>query len=206
MDIKTLTIDVAQALRDPDFHQVNPRQLIGFINQAARDAGNEDWYVNTPEDESIVLATGNYSYTIPTPFVSITEVWLPVLPAGTVYTDRLDDFKWHLVLVGASVPRLRFDQRLINIDAFNTKSPRLVGQKRPSVYTVVTETVDIGLESFLHNRSVYYGASFMARKNPALAPIYDTLGKESFGASEVLLQHQKKRFGEFPLGRVVLGR
>jgi len=203
MDVKQLTIDIAQALRDPDMHQVNSKQLLGFINSAVRDAGNEDWFVDAAEDESVALLTSTYDYTIPTSFVSITEVWLTT---GTTYTDRLDDYKWHLVLVGASVPKLRFDRRLISIDVYNGKNARLVGQKRPAVYTALTETVDIGLESFLHSRAVYYGASFMSRKNPALAPTYTELGKESFGASEVMLQHQKKRFGEFPLGRVVPGR
>lgn len=202
MTVNELREALAQSLGDPTMEMANEEQLLMFINQAARDAGNEDWVLPIEEDESLVLATATYDYAVPAGFKFIHEIRLEG-STSDLYDSRIADYKWRLVLDSSS-PKIRFESRLFTIT--DGRQIKLVGQKRPTTYTSGSTTVDTGLESFLHERATWYGARYLATRKPEMASSYNATAQQARAASDLLSQKQREHMGRHRYARAVPGR
>lgn len=203
MDVSTLKKEVASHISDPAMRQVTGRQILSFLNSAARDAASRGIYIPLEEDESLELASNDYDYTVPSGFITIAEVWLENTTQAGLFDRLVPRYMWRLGL-DAGVPVLRFNSDVFDIEA--GKNLKLVGQKRPSTYTDDADTLDPGLESFLRERTISYSARYLARGGSNYSRQYATLAQESYATSELFLSSSPQEFRMRPDSRKVLGR
>src|SRR5574341_14061 len=189
MTVLTLKQEIASRLHDPASQIVTDQQLLTFINAAARDADVADWLVELEEDESLTLATATYNYNVPANFAIITEIKQEGATSD-LYDVLVLPHKWALALNGG-VPIIRFNSTFFTIT--NGKKLKLIGFKKPVTYTEDTDTVDVGIESFLRERATSYGAADLGRSTSGWARSYEQLFQDSFAVSESLLAAQKER-------------
>lgn len=183
MDVASLKKSIASHLHDPATRAVSDAQLLDFINDAARDAGNAGWLIDL--DRSVIISSQNTDqFTVPANFVYILNIYNNSSPGAT----RLEQFYWKLVLTGGT-PKIYLDTRLTS----QTNSITIEGYKRPSTYTSDTDTIDVGIESFLRERALAYAARYMARSGSQIAAQYEQLFQDAFAVSDQILQQQLSR-------------
>jgi hypothetical protein len=204
LTIDELRDEIANHLQDPASRLVNRAQLLEFINSAAWDAANEGWVVDLEEDESLSLTTGTYAYTVPASFVFIHEVIIADAAGDYPLSQLVPWSQWQIVMNGDTV------QLLFSKDRFtitNGRAVKLRGQARPtSEYTSGTASVDAGMESFIRERAVMYGARNLSRHSGAHAQQYAQLAQETLQTSELMLQQQAELFRPKEYSRVVPSR
>ncbi len=103
-----------------------------------------------------------------------------------------------------SRPMIVFNARLFT---FTAGTPlQFVGQKRPTIYTEITETVDGHMESFLLERALYRGASFMAVGGGEGARALLDRSRDALALSEQFLGRAPAEFRVRPHSRRIPGR
>lgn len=160
MDIDELRSELSLNLSDPGKDQVNDTALLRFINQAARDARVAGWLLPLNEDESLTLTTGTYEYNVPASFSHIVELRHETTAATDLFDYLVLPHEWELAYDGA-VPIIRYLPAFLapvtGIDV------QVIGFQRPTqTYASGSTTVDLGMESFLRERSLSYALSYAA--------------------------------------------
>lgn len=152
MIVNQMRESLAQSLRDVGMEFANERQLLIFINDAARDAISAGVYLPLKEDTSIQL-NDETDYLVPAGFCTLHAI--------RIGFRRLPYYWWRLLEdEDYGDPIIRFDARFFDTE---TETITLEGQRRPHTYATKDDVLDFGLESFLHERATVYGARFMAR-------------------------------------------
>lgn len=205
MTVAELLQEVALRLGDPKAEKVTFDRLIVFLNAAARDAANEGWYLHEEEDESITLQSNTWDYAVPSGFAYISEIWVENATTSGLFDYFVPYHHWTVVLDGG-VPKIRFNSRLFSIA--DGKRIKVVGQKRPTTsYTIsTTQNIDVGMESFLRERTTAYAASFLASAGPEFDQNMFQLSRDAWVISEQLLASHPQQFRLRPNARYVPGR
>lgn len=203
MDIETLKKEVATHLSDPAMKLVSGGQLLLFINSAARDAGNEGWLVDMEESETTQLVAEQWDYEVPASFIYIDELWLENPTTSSLFDRFLPYHHWSLAYDGGKAV-IRFDSQSFTIEP--DKYVKVKGQKRPSTYAADTDTVDPGMESFLRERAVSYGARYLSVSGSGFSRQYAGLSDRCYATSERLLSSHPQKFRQRPNARSVPGR
>jgi len=204
MNVTELLGQIAEMIHDPAMERVDADRLISFLNSASRDAANEGWYVHRVED-TVTLDSTEYDYVVPDGFVYINELWLEN-PASSDVFDRFVMFHMWDIYPSATGPVIRFNPSYFVLEA--GVAVRVVGQGRPSIYSVVDGGVDLDLnmESFLRERSISYAARFLAGAGNDMDKMYDRLSDKAYAISENLLRSHPQTMRLKPNARVVPGR
>ncbi len=84
-----------------------------------------------------------------------------------------------------------------------TGGATVTGWKRPTVYTVVGDTVDAGLESFLRDRAAAYALGFMAAGGSELDRGRLQARELKMRDSEALLARRPQQYEVSPIARYV---
>lgn len=158
MLVSELWADIALRIHDVGNAEVSTSQLTSFINMAARDARNLGWLLDLEEDESLLETATTFSFAVPANFAYIQTLLRENISTGT-FDYEIARGEWRLGLDG-SVPTLfLFEPWYIPAVGSNIK---IIGQKRPSLYSAGGDTVDAFLEPYLREKATYYSGMFVA--------------------------------------------
>jgi len=156
------------------------------------------------EDESLVEVAGTYKFAVPAGFAYISRIIRKNRSSGTY--DGYNTFSPEMYRLGtdAAVPTLFFDEARYSPDPGNTL--KLVGQKRPTLYTAGTDTVDTGLENLLTERTLYYAFMFLAAGRSEYAVWRQQEAMLARAESELALGRSPQQFRMKPNSKYVPGR
>ena len=134
--------------------------------------------------------------------------------ADVTYDTEIPQAYWELKLdtggsggqgaTSGSRPIVVFNARLFT---FTAGTPlQFVGQKRPTIYTLITETVDDQMESFLLEKALYHGSRYAAVGGGEAARALLSAGRDALALSEQFLGRHPAEFRVRPHSRRVPGR
>ncbi len=201
LTVDELRDEMAHHLQDPAHLLINRQQLLEFINSAAWDAATNDWLLPL-DSEALETAASTYEYAVPTGFLYIHEIWLESAVADQ-YDQRIIRNQWRLLLVG-STATLVFDSDLWTITA--SRNLKLVGHQRPTTEYTTSSNIDTGLESFIRERAISYGARNLARTSSQNAQQYAQLAQQAWEMSNELLEKRPEQYQLHFRSRLVPGR
>lgn len=203
MDVLTLQTDCALMLHDAGLAEITSAQWVSFIRSASLDARNEGWYIYMEDDESLAVAMNTYEYNVPSTFCSVDKLLIEETISGIpVYVTE--------------IPRPHYELRLnggVPVFTFNTitqlvygKHIKVVGQKRPTIYSSTADAVDAGMESFLRERALYFGFRYTGAGMSELAAWRRQMAVQAWQTSEAFLHRHPASFRQSPSGQIVPGR
>lgn len=203
LDVATLRDDCAIMVHDPSYAEITKAIWLVFLRSASLDARNMGWLVPHEDDESILIAASTYEYTVPQEFAYIDSLLIEETVNGSAqYIERVPENYWEIRLNGG-VPVLNF----ATISHLSVgKHIKVVGQKRPTVYTSADEPIDPGMESFLRERALYFAFRYVGAGSSELAGWRRTMSSQSFQTSEAILRRHPQEFRMNPNAVVVPGR
>lgn len=203
MDINTLRNDCAIMIHDPSFNEISEAQWLAFFRSAAQDARSAGWLLAWEDDETITITDTDYEYTVPQPFAYIEKLILgEVLNGTTVYLEEIPRPHYEIRLNG-SVPVLSFNT-ITQLVVGNTL--KVVGQKRPTLYTDAAQEVDGGMESFIRERALYFAFRFTGAGSSELATFRRNMATQCWQSSEMYLHRHPQEFRQRPSAMEVPGR
>lgn len=204
IDLKTLRDDCALMVHDPEYNEITALQWMVFLRSASMDARNKGWLIDAEDDESLTAnPTSTYEYTVPNGFAYVDRLALGETASGTtIYTEDIPRNHWEIRLNG-SVPVFVF----ATTTSLSPSSPiKVIGQKRPTMYTSPDEPVDGGMESFLRERALYYAFRYIGAGSSELAGWRRQMSGMSKDESDRMLTRHPQEFRMHPDARVVPGR
>ena len=158
--------EIFEHIRPPDEIDVSIPRMLTYVNSAARDARNSGWLVHLEDDESLTFAQDTWEYAVPATFAYVKELRVENdTTSPSTWDEIIPDAYWAPPRIDAAVPKFFFIRPFMVPVGLKMK---VVGQKRPTVYSLVTETVDTGMESFLRERAITYALSFIHSSMPEL--------------------------------------
>lgn len=198
-----LVDSIKSHLREPDEFEVSIAQLQTFINDAAYDARNSGWLLQMEDDESLTFLSNTFEYNVPASFAYIREL--------RVEDDSTTPSTWHEIIpdhfwamrIDAAVPKFFFHPAWsLPVD----KQLKVIGQKRPTIYTALANTIDPGMESFIRARALAYALGFTATSRPDLDVQRLNMWVNHRRDSELMLGRHPQEFRAKPSSRLVPGR
>ena len=181
--------EISNHLQDPAHLQLNTQQLLEMINSSAWDAANMDWLL-PKSDESLETASSTFEYAIPSGFEYIHDIWLESSTSNQ-FDERILRNQWKIGLVSTTAT-LIFDSVLFTIVV--TRNLKLDGHARPTTEYAADANIDVGLEAFIRERSIMYGARNLARRGGQSSLQSSELAKETFQTSEAMLQNRPEQY------------
>lgn len=154
--VSDVSAEIALRIHDVSNAEISAPQLITFINMAVKDARNAGWLIDLEEDESLTEAATTFSFAVPANFAYISRILRENTALGTYDTD-IDRASWRLGLNGG-VATLFFTE--FRYDPLGGAHLKLIGQKRPTLYTAVGDTVDAFLDDYIREKATYYAGIF----------------------------------------------
>lgn len=202
--VTQLQADIALRLHDASNEELSTANLLLFINQAVRWLKNSGVLITLEENESLTEAANTYTFTVPATFAYIQRLIRENTATGTY--DGYNAFPmefWRLGLDGGN-PTIFFDEaRYVPSAGANIK---IIGQRRPTIYTAGSDTVDEGLENILLERSLYYAFMFLAAGRSEYAGWRQQEAILARAESEQALARAPQQFRMKPQSRYVPGR
>ena len=199
-DVQDLADSIFARLR-PDSQinvQISLPQILTFINDAALDLRNSGWLIILNDDESLEFAVNDYDYDIPADFAFIHEIRVEDDTLTPSTWDEIVEFHlWRVTEDVAGTPELIFHTGFPIPDG---KAIKVMGQKRPSLYTAITDTIDAGMESFIRESALASALSYMASARPDVEFERGrfALSQEARRRADRFLALQPMRFRPFP--------
>lgn len=195
MLLRELIDEIMEHLQLPDEIGLGIPSMMTYVNSAARDARNSGWLVHLEDDESITFAQDTWEYAVPASFAYVRDLrvendttspstWDEIIPEGYWAPPRID----------AGVPKFFLIRPFMIPVGLKMK---VVGQKRPSLYSALTDTIDSGMESFLRERAIVYSMSFLRASAKSIWTETDSgVDSERFA-----MWDRRRRDSELMLGR-----
>ncbi len=197
-------IDSVKArMREDDRIEVTFAQMISFINDAAQDLVASGWVIQDLDEAGLFVA-GTYEYVVPSGIAFIHEIRIENTVTSPSTWDEI--IPLHFWRIG------EYDSPMINFHkAFpipDAKLMRVLGQKRPSLYTATADTIDSGMEPYIRESALASALSFQSAAIPELEQSRSrfALAGEARLRAEQFLSRSPQRFRQFPNARYVPGR
>jgi len=189
LTVVELQDELANHLQDPSRFLLANSQHLEFINSAAWDAANNDWLL-PKNDNSLETAASTYEYSVPSGFEYVHDVWME---SGTAdqYDERILRNQWKIGLVDA-VAKVIFDSVLWTVTA--TRNLRLNGHARPTTEYTDSSSIDVGLEAFIRERAIMYGARNLSSHGGQHAQQYSGMADRAMQTSEAMLQNRPEQY------------
>lgn len=178
--------------------QISIPQLLTFINDAALDLRNSGWLIILADDESLEFAVNDYDYNVPASFTFIHEIRVEdTTVSPSTYDEIVERHFWRIAEDVAGTPELIFHT---GFPIPTGKKMKVMGQKRPSLYTAITDTIDAGMESFIRESALASALSYMASARPDVEFERGrfALAQEARLRANRFLALQPMRFRQFP--------
>lgn len=203
MLVSDLYAECALHTHDVAYAELSTSNWISFIASAARDMRSSGWLIRLEDDESLSATSNQYEYDVPASFAYIETLYLEESINGTsVYTHQMPRAHWEIRLNGGA-PTIYF---LSLNELVPDKHIKIIGQKRPTIYTSGSETIDPGAESFLRERALYFGFRFLGAGLSELARWRQAMSSQCFVTSETMLRRHPQEFRALPSAVEIPGR
>ena len=189
LTILELQDELANHLQDPSRFLLANSQHLEFINSAAWDAANNDWLL-PKYDDSLETASSTYEYTIPSGFEYIHDIWIESSTSDQ-YDERILRNQWKIGLVDTTASII-FDSVLWTVVA--TRNLRVLGHKRPNTEYTDSDSIDVGLESFLRERAIMYASRNLSAHGGQHAQQYAAMGDRAMQISDIMLENRPEQY------------
>ena len=207
MIVQDLIDDAAIHAHDPDYGEIERTTWLAFVRSASRHARSSGWLIDLEDDETLEVAEDTWEYTVPQGFAYVSALYLEETINGTsVYVNEIPQAHWapdRKIRVNGSVPVFSFGTRSSLSVGDNIK---VVGQKRPTVYTDLNQDIDPGMEGFLLERTLYYAFRYLGAGMSDLSRWRQQMSIQAFQSSEMLLARHPQEFRVQPSSISVPGR
>ncbi len=182
--VQDITNSIALHIRDVGHSEITEAQLLSLVNDAASDADEQGWVLPIEDDESLTFSANTFEYAVPNSFSYISEIRVEdETTSPSSWDTEIKEHMWDLRIDGG-VPMIYFSRRLsIPVD----KDIKVIGQKRPTIYSAVGDTLDIGMRSFLRERAASFALSFMSAGTGELDRNRAAMSEVKFRNSQMLL-------------------
>lgn len=207
MIIDDLISECALHVHDEGLIEIRRSTWLAFCTTASRHARSSGWLLPMEDDESLVIAENTYDYDIPTGFCYISDLWREDDFGGvSVYNIYIPQDWWApggMIRINNGKPVLNFHN---GYTLETGKHIKIVGQRRPTVYTDVSQTIDPGMEGFMIERVLYYAFRFLGTGQSEFSRWRQQMSVQSFQSSEQLLARHPAEFRVNPSAISVPGR
>ncbi len=196
-------IDSIQAgIRGPDEIEVSIAQVQTFINDAAQEARSSGWLLPLEDDESLTFASNTYEYNVPSTFAYVYMLRIEDdTTSPSTWNQIIEHHLWD-IRIDDSVPKFFFHRAMV------LPVPQLlkvVGQKRPTIYSALASTIDPGMEAFLLRRATAAALGFISATGE-LDPQRFQMWSQHRRDAELLLARHPMEYRVKPSSKYVLGR
>lgn len=200
-------IDLAQScalhVRDEGFNELSKSNWTRFIGDAGIDARDSGWFLPMSDDTSITVTAQTYNYAVPAGFAYVDAILLGETINDTdIFLREVPANHWDIRLRDG-VPN--FELNTVT-EMITGKPLKVIGQKRPGIYTTQADTLDSGMESFLRERALYFGFRFLGAGVSELSRWRQIMAQQAWATSEAFLKRHPQEFRMRPNAREVLGR
>lgn len=203
MLVSELITECTEHIGDPEKGEIGDSTWLTFVKTAARLVRSSGWLLPLEDDTSIICTATDYEYLVPDDFAYVTDLFIEeTINGNAVYRTR--------------IPRNHYEIRngyFGPVFSFNTqdflavgKHIKVTGQKRPTVYTLSTETLDAGMEGYFLERVLFYGYRRAAVGRSELAQWRQSMAQASWQSSEMLLKRHPQEFRCDPDAIYIPGR
>ncbi len=177
-----------------------------FINRSAEDARGSGWLVHLEDNEATEFADNTWEYAVPATFAYVNSLRVEDDTFTPSMWDQHIPHAFWEIRINASSPTFYINTRWALPQSGTLM--KVIGQQRPSLYTAITETVDLGMEAFLSQRATAYALFYMSAGNPSLDIDRSRLelARTSLALSERLLSNHPQEFRVKPNSKLVPGR
>lgn len=207
MIVDEMISECALHVHDPNLNEIGRTTWLAFITSASRYVRSSGWLVPVEDDESLTITVNVYDYDIPRPFAYISDIWREDRVAGvSVFNIYMPQDWWApggQIRMNGGRPVLNFHNQSYLESGFKLK---IVGQRRPTVYSDVTQSIDPGMEGMIQERTLYYAFRYLGAGMSELARWRQQMSVQSFQSSEQLLARHPQEFRVNPSSLVVPGR
>ncbi len=202
MQVSDLVTECSLHVHDISNDELSKTQWLTFIRSAAQDLRDSGWLRRQDDDTSLVVLANTYTYAVPSGFAYVQELRAEeVQSAISVFVREVPRNHWDIHLEGG-IPVLFF----FSIGALeNGRHLMVVGQKRPTIYATLDDTVDPGMSAFLRERACAYAFQFLGGGVSEYARWRQVLANQKWQASEALLRRHPQEFRVRPASVVVPG-
>lgn len=201
MQVRDLVEECALHVHDEDFIELRREHWLRFVASASRDIRNAGHLLPAEDDESITIVNNQWEYPIPAGFAYIYDLYIPQSvnginvydPIPRTWTVRLNDGK----------PMIIFSDR-----SFMTPNRplKVVGQRRPTIYSDENETIDPGMESYLRERVLYFAFRYLGVGLSDLSRWRQQMAIQAHQSSEQMMGYHPQEFRVLPSSIAVPGR
>lgn len=199
--LQNLIEDAAMHCHDPQFTELTRAEWLVFARSASQAAQSSGWLLYSEDDESLTAAANTYEYSVPSGFAYIYNLEIESSSSG-VYIDSVPRSHWEIRINGA-VPVFKFDTISLLTDGRKIK---VTGQKRPTIYSDLSNTVDNQMEGYVMERMLFYGFRYLANGQSDLARWRQQMSQQSWQISEAMLRAHPQEFRVMPSAVYVKGR
>lgn len=199
--LQSLIEDGGMHVHDPQFTELTRAEWLVFARSASQAAQSSGWLLYLQDDESISLVSNTYEYAVPANFAYIYNLEVESSTTG-VYIDSVPRSHWE-IRIDSGVPNFKFETITL---LTNGRHLRITGQKRPTIYSGLSDTVDNQMEGYVMERMLFYAFRYLANGQSDLARWRQQMSQQSWQISEAMLRAHPQEFRVMPSGILVKGR
>ena len=191
----TLKTGVALRCHDSAKTELSDTDYGVLVNQAVDDLAAAGIVLPLAEDESLTLATDDWQYDVPASFAYIKEIRQENAFSGGKYPNSLAPSLWRLTIDTSTTPVIQFDENEFTIT--NGAKLKIIGQKRVAQLTG-TDTVPVGVESFIRERAIAYAADILAGGGSELSAWRRALSEQCYMRSLDIIRRLPREYRPLP--------
>ena len=200
--VLSLIDSIQVAIRGPDEIEISIGQVQTFINDAAQEARSSGWLLPLEDDESITFAANTYEYNVPASFAYVYMLRVEDdTTTPSTWNEIIEHHLWDIRIDGG-VPKY-FIHRGVGLPV--PQKLKTVGQKRPTIYSALADTIDPGMEAFLLRRATAAALGFVSATGD-LDPQRFSMWQQHRRDAELLLGRHPMEYRVRPSSKYVLGR
>lgn len=203
MLVSDLYTECALHVHDISFGELSTANWIALIASGARDMRSSGWLIRHEDDESLEVVSNTYEFAVPANFAYVEKIVAEETINGTsVYVRELPRAHWEVRLNGG-IPTFHFGT-VTELEP--GRHMKVIGQKRPTIYSAAGETIDPGAESFLRERTLYFAFRFLGAGLSELARWRQSMSQQCWVTSETMLRRHPQEFRALPSSVEIPGR
>lgn len=180
---------VKDHLREPDEVACTIEQVKLFINDGVLEARNSGWLLPLEDDESIAFVANTYEYDVPATFAYVYKLLVENnTTTPSTWNEEIGQHLWE-IRVDSGVPTFFFNRGFVLPIG---RALKVVGQKRPTIFTAFSDEIPIGMESFLRARALAYSLGYVTAtvQDPLRLNMYSQHRRDA----ELLLARHPREF------------
>lgn len=198
-----LGVRIAYRVHDKDQAEIDAAGYLAFLNDAVFDLIAHGWLQPIDEDVSLTIVASTYEYSVPADFAYVAELREESDTSPSTYDIVVPDMEWRIGMLATATPKFVLNSFLWHPRV--GKKFKVIGQKRPTVYTG-SDTVRGGEEAFLIERGVAYAGAYLGEGTSEYAQRRARQSEIALQTSEAMTAFHPMEFRVFPSSRHVPGR